>query len=66
MIIGRKVVNYRHDNDYIIAQQIVNGNRKKEPYYWIIRIADDTIWGPLSKDSFDIKCKEQNLKIRLE
>ena len=24
------------------------------------------IWGPLTKDSFDMKCQEQNVKIRLD
>jgi len=65
VVIGRKVINYCHNDDYIIAQQIVNGDCEKEPRYWIIRIADDTIWGPLNKDSFDIMCKEQNVKIYL-
>lgn len=34
--------------------------------YWIVCKTDGTVLGPLTKDSFDIKCQEQNVKIRLD
>ena len=66
VVIGRKVTNYNHDNDFIIVHQVNQHNREKVHHYWIIRLADDMIWGPLPKDSFDMKCKEQNVKISLD
>lgn len=66
VIISRMVTNYNHDNDYIIAHQVTNSHHGEVHSYWIIRLSDDMIWGPLQKDSFDIKCKEQNVKIYLD
>lgn len=62
VVIGRMVTNYSHDDAFIIAHQTV----QKKHRYWIIKLADDMIWGPLTKDSFDMKCQEQNVKIRLD
>lgn len=66
VVIDQKVTNFSHDDDYIIAHRIGYRNYEKLHDYWIIRLADDKIWGPLSKDSFDIMCKEQNVQISLD
>jgi len=65
VVIGRKVIRYSYDDDYIIAHQIVNNNREEKHRYWVIRLADDMIWGPLPKDSFEMKCKEQKVQVSL-
>ena len=50
VVIGRKVTNYNHDNDFIIVHQVNQHNREKVHHYWIIRLADDM--GAIAKGFF--------------